>query len=198
MLWKCYIPGRIRNSLFNSALPDGRLHCHVAYSNISWVKISELGQMDGFAGGCLRMIDTIAIVIITTIIIYSSGDLATTISGAGCDGVQFKAASPRRDLHKPQGAAAWGKGTEVAADLMLSSCLDNCFSWQGSGGKRPAASAGNSFSWKKYLCVSVSGAVGQCIVSLMLRLCDMLPVSGDHRITESQNGRGWKGPLWVI
>jgi len=20
----------------------------------------------------------------------------------------------------------------------------------------------------------------------------------DHRITESQNGRGWKGPLWVI
>ena len=29
-----------------------------------------------------------------------------------------------------------------------------------------------------------------------------LPVTaawpGDHRITESQNGRGWKGPLWVI
>jgi len=20
----------------------------------------------------------------------------------------------------------------------------------------------------------------------------------DHRITESQNGRGWKGPLWVV
>jgi len=20
----------------------------------------------------------------------------------------------------------------------------------------------------------------------------------DHRITESQNGRGWNGPLWVI
>jgi len=22
--------------------------------------------------------------------------------------------------------------------------------------------------------------------------------SGHHRITESQNSRGWKGPLWVI
>jgi len=22
--------------------------------------------------------------------------------------------------------------------------------------------------------------------------------SQNHRITESQNGRGWKGPLWVI
>jgi len=24
------------------------------------------------------------------------------------------------------------------------------------------------------------------------------PCSQNHRITESQNSRGWKGPLWVI
>jgi len=24
------------------------------------------------------------------------------------------------------------------------------------------------------------------------------PVNTEYRITESQNGRGWKGPLWVI
>jgi len=24
------------------------------------------------------------------------------------------------------------------------------------------------------------------------------PGIGNHRITESQNGRGWRGPLWVI
>lgn len=40
----------------------------------------------------------------------------------------------------------------------LSSCLNNCFSWQGSGGKRPAASVGNSSSWKKYACRCVRGS----------------------------------------
>jgi len=24
------------------------------------------------------------------------------------------------------------------------------------------------------------------------------PINMNHRITESQNSRGWKGPLWVI
>ena len=27
---------------------------------------------------------------------------------------------------------------------------------------------------------------------------EMSPTEVNHRITESQNGKGWKGPLWVI
>jgi len=26
----------------------------------------------------------------------------------------------------------------------------------------------------------------------------LIPTTNNHRITESQNSRGWKGPLWVI
>jgi len=31
-----------------------------------------------------------------------------------------------------------------------------------------------------------------------LRRCGLEEWSQNHRITESQNSRGWKGPLWVI
>ena len=30
------------------------------------------------------------------------------------------------------------------------------------------------------------------------RRCVRGSLGGNHRITESQNSRGWKGPLWVI
>lgn len=73
------------NSLFNSALPDSRSRCHVAYSNVSWLEISELPQTDGFAGGYVSLVDSmiiiIAITLTTATIIYSFGGLAATIFG---------------------------------------------------------------------------------------------------------------------
>jgi len=37
-----------------------------------------------------------------------------------------------------------------------------------------------------------------CLVSCEDWTCIRKVISQNHRITESQNGRGWKGPLWVI
>jgi len=48
-----------------------------------------------------------------------------------------------------------------------------------------------------YFCIEIRGfnflqqGLDQTTISLVLQ-------SQNHRITESQNVRGWKGPLWVI
>jgi len=42
------------------------------------------------------------------------------------------------------------------------------------------------------------GAVGLETASGLERCCCVGPDTKNHRITESQNSRGWKGPLWVI
>lgn len=114
MLWKCYISWSVCNSLFNSALPGSGSHCHVAYSNISWLETSELRQMDEFACGYVRMADIItiaiisAIAIIATTIIYSSWCLAAPIFGWECSGVQLK--SSITQMAPPQASECSGLG----------------------------------------------------------------------------------------
>ena len=37
----------------------------------------------------------------------------------------------------------------------------------------------------------------RCLARRLRRALRLHPAATSHRITESQNGRGWKGPLWV-
>lgn len=122
MLWKYYTSRCICNSLFNSALPDSRLRCHVAYSNNSWLKISKLRQVDRFAGGYVRTVDVSIIIIITTLslpplLFIALGALQQLFLVRDAAVCNSKAASSRQHLRQPRGAAVWGKGTEMAADL---------------------------------------------------------------------------------
>jgi len=46
-----------------------------------------------------------------------------------------------------------------------------------------------------------STASDSTVISKLIKILNESPrfhISQNHRITESQNGRGWKGPLWVI
>lgn len=93
-----------------------------------------------------------------------------------------KAASPRRHLCKPQGTTGWGRGTQSTADLLSLLLLTQLLFLAGIWWEEACCISGESFflEKKKCMCVSASGAVGQCSTSLMLGLCDVPPVSRDR------------------
>ena len=68
--------------------------------------------------------------------------------------------------------------------------------------------AGDEEVWVRF-CAGVASPLPWChSMSLLLPCLELLKVEGSlfvkrercllDRITETQNGRGWKGPLWVI
>ena len=65
----------------------------------------------------------------------------------------------------------------------------------------------SSFIYRSSYCITEGNQVGEarftlgkCMLAVPSHLLLPVPrkVFQEDRITESQNGRGWKGPLWVI
>lgn len=82
------------------------------------------------------------IAVTTTTAVYSCwGHAAAIFAGdvAVCDSKQGHPDGTSASI-----AAVWGKGSAITA-ATLSCCLNNCFSWQGAGGKKPAIPIGNPF-----------------------------------------------------
>jgi len=55
--------------------------------------------------------------------------------------------------------------------------------------------------WSRHTCPTVIMDLGSILVIMIkfsYKLFQLKLLKFDHRITESQNVRGWKGPLWVI